>query len=276
MLPHALIHAPAHAAEVMRWVEETKLPLDAEERQLLLAELSAEAASARRQQDRPWQRHAPPPAVQSGGSFDGGGGGVRGRQGTDVAAGAGAAASSRDAAQLGAQPPRASQAGTQRELAGGWSGAGGTAPGATAGARAVGRAPGLGPSASAGAEPEIVPAVPEETEAGAGASALEWLARCRQQAAAALGAALQPLLPAAALGDGAQAGGSADAAATLRLLGGSCLGAVLLYAAYAERQAIRQGAQRARRGVAAALGDLARMALSLQVNPLAASAPGWR
>ncbi|KAL4425299.1 hypothetical protein ABPG75_009315 [Micractinium tetrahymenae] len=270
-----LLRELREAAEVMRWVEETELPLTAEERQLLLAELAAEAeaaAAARRRQEQARQHAAQPPAEQRASSFDGGGGTRQGRSAA-LAAAAAERRGSRGEGQQRAQLPRTSQAGQPAGSAGGKGRSDGQ------GSAAAARAASAAAAAAAGADSEIVPAPPEEAEPAAAPGPLDWLARCQQQAAAALGAVLQPLLPAAERSSSAQESAEpvpADPAAALRLLGGTCLGAVLLYAAYAERQAIRRGAQRALRSAAAALGDLARMALSLQVNPLAASAPGWR
>lgn len=261
----------------MRWVRDTELQLDAAERQLLLDELAAEtAAEAARRGRHTAQRDAQPPAAQHRGSSDGGGGGGSRRSSrTATAAGASVDGSSREEAQQRVQPPRASQAAGQQGRAGGKAAAGVRVSFAAAGAGDMANVE--APAASASAGQEIVPEPLDEGQTVPGA--FEWLSRCQQQAAATLGALLQPLLPAATQHGGTRPGAQpamADPAATLRLLGGTCLGAVLLYAAYAERQAIQRGARSARRGALGALGDLARMALSLQLNPLAASAPAWR
>lgn len=77
-------------------------------------------------------------------------------------------------------------------------------------------------------------------------------------------------------GPAAQQEAPPDPAAALRTLGSTVLGAVLIYAVYAERAAVRSGLQRARRGVSAGLAELAGMALSMRVNPVAAAAPALR
>ena len=146
-------------------------------------------------------------------------------------------------------------------------------------------------------EPEIVPASEEEAAvAGAAgsepapalAAGIAWLCQAQQQALQAAGAWLRPLLghpsaeqqgAAAAIDSSRASPGAAPSTAQpspdpLPLLGGTVLGAVLLYALYAERQALRRGVRRARRAVAGGLADLLRMALSRSINPLA-STQAW-
>lgn len=251
-------------AEVMRWVQETRLPVTAEERQLLLEDVQEQAA-----------------AGQS--LFCGGGGGGSGALGVQEAEAArvqrGSSGSEEEAGwsrlslqprhQQHAQPPQLSAGGAVQDS-------------------------GLRSRAAGGAE--IVPADEEEnssegaTKAQALAAGLEWLGSCQRQVMQTVSAVLGPLLglpqPAPPV-EQRRSGGSAatieaaaapalDPTATLQLLGGTVLGAVLLYSLYAERQALRRGASRARRTVVGGLGDLFSMAFALSVNPMASPAAALR
>lgn len=108
---------------------------------------------------------------------------------------------------------------------------------------------------------------------------IEWLCQAQQQAVQAAADFLRPLLIRPAADE--QGRRSAPSAAhfspdPMQLAGGTVLGAVLLYALYAERQALRRGARRARRAVFDGAAQLLRMAFSLSINPVATSAPAWR
>eukprot|EP00887_Chlorella_sp_A99_P003543 scaffold7.g3543.t1 len=68
---------------------------------------------------------------------------------------------------------------------------------------------------------------------------------------------------------GASSGASRQAVSQQAVLSG-VIGLVIAYSLYAERRAVARGLRRARRGVAGALADLAAMAGSLAVSPMAA------
>lgn len=225
-------------------MRETQLPLAPEERQLLLDELEGH----QRQQA----------AL--------GGGGPAGRPAADSAWGQEGAAdeerpfAEEDSPAAGPPPPRPHVHQTKARTAG------------TAGVR----------RRLAAGDPEILPA---EEEEGAGpapgatlqsplAAGVEWLGWCGQQAQQAAAAVLRPLVSGLGAeqprrGAAGQQAPLADPAAALHLLGGGVLGAVLLYAVYAERQALGRGARRARQAVVGSVAELLRMAFSLGVNPMA-------
>ena len=274
--PPALPAPPCISTEVMRWVQETQLPINAEERQLLLSELELE-------------QQARSPGAAAGGSAAAGWESrvatTRAEQelepGWPESSGAeGAAAEEEHSFQQKAVQPQAAR----------------------------------GASAEAAAAPagnEIEPAGADGSSAGGAAGeaplqpsalGLDWLGRCQHQMLQGAAAILRPLLGPQAeewrqrlhaavggtstsapttTGEGskaaaAPAGGSSallpdpDPAAALRQLTRTALGCALLYAAYAERRAIRRGMGRARHAVAVGVSDLLRMALNLSINPLAA------
>lgn len=137
-------------------------------------------------------------------------------------------------------------------------------------------------------EPEIVPAPDTQSSFGGSGSSepsavragVEWLCQAQQQAVQAAADFLRPLLVRPAADEQGRRSGAPCAADfspdPMQLAGGTVLGAVLLYALYAERQALRRGARRARRAVFDGAAQLLRMAFSLSINPAATSAPAWR
>lgn len=237
----------------MRWVQETRLPLNAAERRLLLDELQQHA---QQEQAAAGAAHALLSASASPEPLED-------VLATQAAAAAGAAQGGElEGEQLGWERlglrPRHQQH---------------AAPPAAAAAAAT----------SSWGAAEIVPFEDDsEAEAQPFAVGWDWLARCQQTASAVLG----PLLGLGQRPDDSGSGirsrsassgsrdmgapapvAAADPAASLQLLGGSVLGAALLYSLYAERQALRRGAGRARRAAA----DLIRMALGVKsVDPMAA------
>ena len=246
---------PFASAEVMRWVHDTELPLPPEDRQLLLEELEAH----QRQQE----------ALGAGAG------------GSPTTAGQGAADEDScflDGLHEALAPPRQRVAHGRR---------------ASQASAAVAEEAALRPPRRPPAGPEIVPAeeqAPDEEEAGDSSAAdtvqqtlaagLDWLGRCQHQAYRAAAAVVRPLLGLPEQQHSSVGGGGAvqapDPVATLQMVGGGVLGAVLLYALYAERQALRRGASRARRAVSGSVADLLRMAFRLGVSPMPAAPGQWR
>jgi hypothetical protein len=253
----------------MRWVQETQLPINAEERQLLLDELEAEQNLQQQQ-----QRHSPRSGGAAAGEGRGGGSAARGAEGLAAATarqwGGGRAEEEADEGRSFQQDMPA-QASTRKQD--------------QAGSSSSGRLATKRRQAATGSE--IEPAVSEQQ----GGMAMGWLGRCQVQVLHGASAILAPLLgmspqqllhglvvaeepgdsagkPAAAAGDRAALALQPHPAAAVRQLSRTVLGCVLLYAAYAERRAIKRSMGAAQRFVSGGTADLLRMAFSLSVNPM--------
>ncbi|KAL4854558.1 hypothetical protein ACK3TF_004722 [Chlorella vulgaris] len=258
-------------AAVMRWVQETQLPINAEERQLLLDELEAEQHQQQQQ-----QRHSPRSGGAAAGEGRGGGAAARGAEGLAAATArqwGGGRAEEEAGEGRSFQQDMPTQASTRNQDQVGSS---------SSGRLVTKRRP-----AAAGSE--IEPAVSEGEQQGG--MAMGWLGRCQVQVLHGASAVLAPLLgmspqqllhglvvaeepgdsagkPAAAAGDRAALALQPHPAAAVRQLSRTVLGCVLLYAAYAERRAIKRSMGAAQRFVSGGTADLLRMAFSLSVNPM--------
>lgn len=299
--PLLLLSSP-FVAEVARWVEETQLPLTAGERQVLLEDLEEQRGQLPTPREAAAGLAAAAAAVAAGaGELLGvlGSGEQGSEEGDEVeqeeeeeevdegwsfseqqqkGAASSAAASGRSAASKGRQQPAAAAA-SDPEIV----------PASSEDGEYDGDASSAAAAAAAAATASL-------------AAGLGWLGRCQQQVVQAASAILGPLmglplqLAPTQLGTlkpqgsglshggvirvGAGGGGVSPAGPSdphhahaqpdqLQLLAGGLLGAVLLYAAVAERRAIRDGVGRAQRSVTGGMADLLRMAFSMSVNPMA-------
>lgn len=266
--------ATSLSAEVAHWVQTAELPIATDERQLLLDELAAGQAGQRA------SRSAAPPlgsqlaAVAAAGKAAHGAAGV-------AAADAPTVRQADSSARAPQMTPGQTPAVDQPEAV------------ATAAGHAA-QKPKQQQQRQWQQEPEIVPAPQLQSAAdrrgnssasssseqpSAVQAGVEWLCQAQQRAVQAAAALVQPLLgrpPAGKQGSRSTLAAAHPSPDPMQLLGGTVLGAVLLYALYAERQSIRRGARRARQAVVTGTVQLLRMAFSLSVNPVATSSPAWR
>lgn len=268
--------ATSLSAEVARWVQTAELPIAPAERQLLLDELAAGQAGQQ------GSRSAAPPLDSQSAAVAAAGKAAHGA--ADVAAANAATVRQGDGVRHARQmPPGQTPAVDQPEAV------------ATATGHAA-QKPKQQQQRQWQQEPEIVPAPQLQSAAdrsgnssgrsGSGIEApsavqagVEWLCQAQQQVVQAAAALVQPLLgrpPAGKQGSRSILAAAHPSPDPMQLLGGTVLGAVLLYALYAERQSIRRGARRARQAVVTGTVQLLRMAFSLSVNPVATSSPAWR
>lgn len=266
--------ATSLSAEVARWVQTAELPIAPDERQLLLDELAAGQAGQQA------SRSAAPPLDSQSAAVAAAGKAAHGA--ADVAAANAATVRQGDGTRHARQMQRGQMLAADQPEA------------VAAAAGHAAQKPKQQQQRQWQQEPEIVPAPQLQSAAdrsgnssgrssseqpSAVQAGVEWLCQAQQRAVQAAAALVQPLLgrpPAGKQGSRSTLAAANPSPDPMQLLGGTVLGAVLLYALYAERQSIRRGARRARQAVATGTMQLLRMAFSLSVNPVATSSPAWR